>query len=107
MSKLQPNFHVLHRCGYIGEGERPPVINENHSTKGETKLSRNQNDPEVLLPPNVVEETELNVNAIKENWKGFEGLPPAEILQLITGQPIQAKKDGGDDVEMLLPPGVV
>ena len=72
----------------------------NHLMKGEFSMT----EPGTLLPPGVVDEEKITANELAENWEGFEGLPPAEILALTTGPRTKAK--GDDDDNRLLPPGV-
>lgn len=103
MAELQRNFHVLHVHQQGGEIVMPTM---------------NANEIEVLLPPGVAEENEINtatrasqasvneitVNEILESWEDFEGLEPAFVNNLRVSQVSREKSH--DDVEALLPPGV-
>jgi hypothetical protein len=64
----------------------------------------NTNKTEGVYPPGVVDKGEITANELAENWEGFEGLPPAEIIALTSSQRTKGKSD--DDDNRLLPPGV-
>jgi hypothetical protein len=93
MAKPKPTFHILHRSGYtLGTTE----------SQGETNMNANEID--VLLPPNVAEEGEIEASQTLQEWEDFPGLEPAGITAMRASQGSREKSDGG--AEGLYPPGV-